>query len=72
MSRRRCWEPPVDDVDVRVARFVWRDGGDCDGKQALGVTVELRDNDDVDIYVGIPCSLGEQLFVSCRVPEFSR
>ncbi|CAD5113975.1 DgyrCDS3138 [Dimorphilus gyrociliatus] len=41
------------DTDVRL---IWRNGA-CSGKQALGVTVTLWREEDVDGYIGLPCSI---------------
>jgi len=38
-------------------RFFFRDDG-CDGKTTLGVTAELHYEQNVDVYVGMPCSAG--------------
>jgi len=43
-----------------VRRFYFRDDG-CDGKTTLGVTAELHYEENVDVYVGMPCSAGTQL-----------
>ena len=40
-----------------VCRFFFRDDG-CDGKTTLGVTAELHYEQNVDVYVGMPCSAG--------------
>ena len=40
-----------------AGRFFFRDDG-CDGKTTLGVTAELHYEQNVDVYVGMPCSSG--------------
>jgi len=42
-----------------AGRFFFRDDG-CDGKTTLGVTAELHYEQNVDVYVGMPCSAGPQ------------
>jgi len=42
-----------------VRRFFFRDDG-CDGKTTLGATAELHYEQNVDVYVGMPCSAGQQ------------
>ena len=41
-----------------VRRFFFRDDG-CHGKTTLGVTAELHYEQNVDAYVGMPCSAGQ-------------
>jgi len=41
-------------------RFFFRDDG-CDGKTTLGVTAELHYEHSVDVYVGMPCSVGRNI-----------
>ncbi|KAI0212696.1 hypothetical protein LSAT2_002361, partial [Lamellibrachia satsuma] len=36
--------------------FIWRNGN-CNGKAALGVTVDLHVTENVDAYIGLPCSI---------------
>jgi len=48
------------DYEINAAhRFFFRDDG-CDGKTTLGVTAELHYEQNVDVYVGMPCSAGSQ------------
>jgi len=42
---------------TRARRFFFRDDG-CDGKTTLGVTADLHCQQNVDVYVGMPCSAG--------------
>jgi len=44
---------------ICVCRVFFRDDG-CDGKTTLGVTAELYCDQHVDVYVGMPCSAGQQ------------
>ena len=37
--------------------FIWKNGN-CNGKAALGVAVDLYVKDHVDAYIGLPCSIG--------------
>ena len=48
-------KPTVSAYDFH--RFFFRDDG-CDGKTTLGVTAELYSEQNVDVYVGMPCSAG--------------
>ena len=53
------------------SRIVYRND-QCNNKYGAGMTVELRDEEDVDAYLGPPCSICKYLSIFSRQPAVTR